>query len=126
MQQDCSKLRIFSFVCLHSTPKFSINIMHFNQTNLVNSFSVVVPDVFNGGSLQRVHLQHEHQQRGHGAGQVLRDVENPSSDLLEQRGDVLIVKGQRATQQRVQDHPTAPDVDLWACVQSSQRDGNTL
>lgn len=75
------------------------------------------PDVFDGGSLQRVHLQHEHEQRGHRASQVLWDVEDASSDLLKQRGDMLIIKGQSAAQQGIQDHPTAPDVHLWACIE---------
>ena len=75
------------------------------------------PDVFDGGSLQRVHLQHEHEQRGHRASQVLWDVEDAPSDLLKQRGDVFVIKGQSATQQGVQDHPTAPDVHFWACIE---------
>lgn len=82
-----------------------------------------LPDVFDGGSLKWIHLQHEHEQRRHGSVQVLGDVEDASSDLLEQRGDVLVVKGQSATQQGVQDHSAAPDVHLWACVQP-KRDRN--
>lgn len=79
-----------------------------------------VPDVFDGGSLQRIHLQHEHQQRGHRAGQILWDVKDTSSDLLKQCGDMLIIKGQGATQQGIQNHTTAPDVNFWACIESNR------
>lgn len=75
------------------------------------------PDVFDSCSLQRVHLQHEHKQRGNGTGQVLGDVEDASSDLLKQRGDMLVIKGQSAAQQGIQDYPAAPDVHLWACIE---------
>lgn len=78
------------------------------------------PDIFDGGSLQWVHLQHEHEQRGDGSSQVLRDVEDPSSDLLKQCWDVLVVEGKSSTQQGVQDHPTAPDVHLRTSVQSDR------
>lgn len=30
---------------------------------------------------------------------------------------MLIIKGQGATQQGVQDHTTAPYVHLWACIE---------
>lgn len=33
-------------------------------------------------------------------------------DLLEQVGDVFVVEGQGATQQRIKDHPTGPHVHL--------------
>ena len=38
-------------------------------------------------------------------------------DLPEQVGDVLIVKGQRAAQQRIQDDAAARHIHLWAAVQ---------
>lgn len=81
-----------------------------------------VPDVFDSGSLQRVHLQHEHQQRGHRAVQILWDVEDSPSDLLKQGGNMFIIKRQSAAQQSVQDDPTAPDVHLWACIEPDTED----
>lgn len=37
-------------------------------------------------------------------------------DLPEQIGDVFIIKGQGAAQQRIQDDPAAPHINLWATV----------
>lgn len=76
------------------------------------------PDVLDGGPLERVHLQHEHQEAGHRAVQVLRDVEHPAADFLEEGGHVLVIEGQRPAQQGVQDDAAAPDVHLGASVQS--------
>lgn len=78
-----------------------------------------LPYVFNCGSLKRVDLEHEHQQAGHRAVEVLWDVEDSSTDLLEERRYVLIIEGQSATQQCIQNHPTAPDIHLRTCIQSA-------
>lgn len=48
---------------------------------------------------------------------VARQVVDASLDLLEQVWYVLIIKGQAATQQRVQDDTTAPHVNLGASIQ---------
>jgi hypothetical protein len=47
------------------------------------------------------------------AGQVV----DAPLDLLEQVWDVLVIKGQAATQQRIQDHATAPHIYLRASIQ---------
>ncbi len=52
------------------------------------------------------------------AGQVV----DPPFDLFEEVGDVLVVKGEAATQERVQDHSARPDVHLGACVQLARDD----
>jgi ribosomal 50S subunit-associated protein YjgA (DUF615 family) len=49
--------------------------------------------------------------------QVAGQVVDASLDLLEQVRDVFIVKGEAATQQRIQDNTTAPHVNLRASVQ---------
>lgn len=38
-------------------------------------------------------------------------------DLPEQVGDVLVIKGQGAAQQRIQDDAAAPHIHLWPTVQ---------
>lgn len=81
------------------------------------------PDVLDGGSLEGVHLQHVHEERGHGAVEVLRDVKHSPTDLLEQGGDVLVVKGQSATQEGIEDDTTAPDVHLWASIEPARGQG---
>lgn len=43
-------------------------------------------------------------------------------DLFEEVGDVLVVKRQAATQQRIQDDTAAPHVHLWARIQLARDD----
>ena len=78
------------------------------------------PDVFDGGSLQGVDLQHEHQEVGHRAVQVLWDVEDSATDLLKEGGNVFIVEGQRPAQEGVEDDPAAPDVHLGTSIQPAR------
>ena len=40
-------------------------------------------------------------------------------DLSEERGNVLVVEGQRSAKQRVEDDPARPDVHLGAGIQLS-------
>ena len=42
---------------------------------------------------------------------------NPSLDLLEQVGDIFIVKGQRTAQEGIKDNAAAPHIDLRTSVQ---------
>lgn len=58
-----------------------------------------------------------HEERGHGAVEVLRDVKHSPTDLLEQGGHMFIIKRQSATQEGVEDDTTAPDVHLWASIE---------
>ena len=47
---------------------------------------------------------------------------SPHLDLLEQVWDVLVVKGQRAAQQRVQDHAAGPHIHLGPRIQPPRDD----
>lgn len=58
-----------------------------------------------------------HEQSGNGAVEVLRDVKHTSPDLLEEGGHMLIIEGQSATEEGIEDDTAAPDVHLWASIQ---------
>lgn len=70
------------------------------------------PNLFDGGSLHGVHLEHVFQKANNGGVQVLRREEDPIADLLEECWHVVVVKRQRSTQQGIQNHSAAPDVHL--------------
>lgn len=53
---------------------------------------------------------------------MTRQVVNAALDLLEQVGDVLIVKGEAATQQGIQDDAAAPHIHFCAAIQLARDD----
>lgn len=53
---------------------------------------------------------------------MARQVVDATLDLLEQVGDVLIIKRETATQQGVQDDATAPYIYFWATIQLARDD----
>lgn len=55
------------------------------------------PDLWNGNALQGVHKQHFGDEVSGPWGQVARQVVDTTLDLLEQVGDVLIIKRETAT-----------------------------
>lgn len=38
-------------------------------------------------------------------------------DLFKERWHVVVVEGERPTQQGIEDDPAAPDIDLWTSIQ---------
>lgn len=76
-----------------------------------------VPDLWDGDPFEGVHKEHAGYEVPCPRRQVAGQVVDPPLDLLEQVGDVFIIKGQTPTQQGVQDYATAPDVDLWTSIQ---------
>jgi hypothetical protein len=52
------------------------------------------------------------------AGQIV----NATLDFLEQVWNILVIKGQAAAEQGVQDNSTAPDVNFWPSVQLATDD----
>lgn len=64
-----------------------------------------------------------HEKSGNGAVEVFWDVKHTPPDLLEEGGDVLVIKRQCATEKGVEDNATAPDVHLRASVQPVRRQG---
>lgn len=53
---------------------------------------------------------------------MARQVVDATLDLLEQVGDVLVIKGQTATQQGIQDDAAAPYIYFWATIQLARDD----
>lgn len=53
---------------------------------------------------------------------MTRQIIDATLDLLEQVGDVLIIKGQTATEQGIQDDTAAPYIYFWASVQLTRND----
>lgn len=76
-----------------------------------------LPDFFNGGSFHWVYLQHVLQKAYDGGVEILRGEKDPVADLFEERWHVVIVEGERPTQQGIEDDTAAPDIHLWASVQ---------
>lgn len=68
----------------------------------------VLPNLGNGDSLERVHQQHAGDEVASPGRQVAGQVVNAALDLFEQVGNVLVVEGQAAAQQRVQDDAARP------------------
>lgn len=64
-----------------------------------------------------------HEESGNGAVEVFWDVKHTPPDLLEEGGDVLVIKRQRAAEKGVEDNTAAPDVHLRASVQPVRRQG---
>mmetsp|Transcript_38973 Transcript_38973/g.85673 ORF Transcript_38973/g.85673 Transcript_38973/m.85673 type:complete len:289 (+) Transcript_38973:294-1160(+) len=77
----------------------------------------VPPDLRDGDPLQRVDDEHARDEVFDVVGHVAGQREDAALDLLEEVGDVLVVKGERAAEQRVEDHATRPDVNLGARVE---------
>lgn len=61
-------------------------------------------------SLLRVDFDHSTEQVLAIGRNKMWNMEDPSFDLLQQLAQVVIVEGQRADEQRVQDHPARPHV----------------
>ena len=59
------------------------------------------PDLWNGNALEGIHKQHLGNEVSGPRGQVAGQIVDATLDLLEQIGDVLIIKGQTATQQSI-------------------------
>ncbi|PLN78809.1 hypothetical protein BDW42DRAFT_174170 [Aspergillus taichungensis] len=64
-----------------------------------------------------VDLQHLTDQGGGAGRDVGRHVEVAGGDLLEEGGDVVVIEGQTADQQHVEDDTATPDVDLGPGVE---------
>jgi len=75
------------------------------------------PDVFDGGSFHGVHLQHVFEEAYYRRVQILRGEKDPVADLFKERWHVVVVEGERPTQQGIEDDPAAPDIDLWTSIQ---------
>ena len=80
------------------------------------------PDLWNGNALEGVNKQHFGDEVSGPRGQVARQVVDATLDLLEQVGDVLVIKGQTATQQSIQDDAAAPYIYFWASIQPARDD----
>eukprot|EP00951_Prasinocladus_malaysianus_P004987 scaffold35423_cov35-Prasinocladus_malaysianus.AAC.4 len=78
----------------------------------VESVPRVLSDLRNCDAFEGVHQQHARNDVSRPGGQVGWQVEDAPLDLLEQIGDVLVVKGKAAAQERVQNHTAAPDINL--------------
>ena len=79
----------------------------------------VLPDVLDFDSLELVFVQHAPDEVTR-LGVDVRcggERERTAADLLEESGNVLVVKGQRATEHGEQNHPAGPHVYLWAPIQ---------
>ena len=63
------------------------------------------------------YLEHMAQETDHALVQVIRDGENSRLDLPEERGDVLVVKGESPAEESVQHHSTGPYVHLGTSVE---------
>mmetsp|Transcript_10454 Transcript_10454/g.43278 ORF Transcript_10454/g.43278 Transcript_10454/m.43278 type:complete len:343 (+) Transcript_10454:2484-3512(+) len=68
-------------------------------------------------SLERVHEQHSRNEIARARRQVRGEVVYAPLDLLEQVRDGLVVEGEGAAQERVQDHPARPHVHLRTAVE---------
>mmetsp|Transcript_43452 Transcript_43452/g.87601 ORF Transcript_43452/g.87601 Transcript_43452/m.87601 type:complete len:420 (-) Transcript_43452:534-1793(-) len=88
---------------------------------------LVLPDLCEGDSSCGVHDQHLHDKVLRFAREVSWQGEVPVLDLAEEVRHVLVIKGERAAQERIQDDATGPDVhlgphiclprdNLWRCV----------
>lgn len=75
------------------------------------------PDFFDGGSFHGVHLQHVFQKANDRGVEILRGKKDPITDLLKERWHMVVVEGERPTQQGIEDDAAAPDVHLWAGIQ---------
>mgnify|MGYP001811132557 CR=1 FL=1 len=73
-------------------------------------------------ALEWVYQQHARYQVARAGAEVRGQVVDAALDLLEKVWDVLVVKGQAAAEQRVQDHAARPHVDLGARVQLAADD----
>lgn len=80
------------------------------------------PDLWNGDALEGVNEQHFGDEVSGPRGQVAGQVVDATLDLLEQVGDVLVIKGQTATQQSIQDDAAAPYIYFWAAIQLARDD----
>ena len=72
--------------------------------------------------MQGVHEQHAGDEVPGPGAQVGGELVDAPLDLFEQVGDVLVVEGQAAAQQREQDDPAGPDVHFGARVQTPADD----
>ena len=91
-----------------------LGIWHFEQS--------ARPDFWNGDAFEGVNQQHFGNEVSGPRGQVARQVVDATLDLLEQVGDVLVIKGQAATQQSIQDDAAAPYIYFWAAIQLARDD----
>mmetsp|Transcript_8808 Transcript_8808/g.28374 ORF Transcript_8808/g.28374 Transcript_8808/m.28374 type:complete len:234 (-) Transcript_8808:396-1097(-) len=82
----------------------------------------VPPDLWDGDALQRVHNEHSRDEILNVVRHVAGQSEDATLDLLEQVGDVLVVKGERAAEQGVKDDPARPDVHLGTRVELARDD----
>mmetsp|Transcript_19642 Transcript_19642/g.63034 ORF Transcript_19642/g.63034 Transcript_19642/m.63034 type:complete len:223 (+) Transcript_19642:995-1663(+) len=82
----------------------------------------VPPDLGDGDALQRVDDKHPGDEVLDLVGHVSGESEDAALDLLEEVWDVLVVEGQGAAQQGVQDDAARPDVHLRPRVELARDD----
>lgn len=74
------------------------------------------PDLADGDPLHGVHHQHAGDEIAAAVGEVARQRVDAGPDLFEELGNALVVEGQGAAEQGVENDAAAPDVDLGAGI----------
>ena len=95
-----------------------VGLHHGQVAREVDGKPRVLPHLGHRDPLQRVDEEHPRDEVARARGEVARERVDAALDLFKQVGNVLVVKGEASAEERVEDDPARPDVDLGAGVEA--------